>query len=66
MRLITAEKALGALISFPVEGTGTHRIELRYRSPQLIAGACVSLLGVAVLCVTAYFERKKHFIYTLP
>ena len=63
---VDTQKALGALIAFCVEGTGVHRIELRYRSPQLIVGACVSALGIAALCGAAYLERKKHFLCNLP
>jgi len=58
---VETAKALGALVSFTVDTPGTHRIELKYRSPQLAWGTVISLLGIAALIGTCVIERKKRF-----
>ena len=52
------QKTLDYFITVPVS-KGNHSIELKYRTPYLMAGTIVSLLGTSILLWEAWKEREK-------
>ncbi len=57
---IDAEPAIGALMSFDVP-PGDHMIEMRYTPAGTVAGALLSLLGIAVFIGRILYFRRKSY-----
>lgn len=55
-------KANIGFMAVPLEGAGNHVVELRYRTPGLIAGAVLTLGSLVCICILAWRgseDRKK-------
>ena len=51
-----------AMIAFPV-ASGTHEVELRYRTPMLKEGAIISLVGLLGLALLVILTRKTFTLF---
>ena len=40
-------------------GAGSHRVELRYETPYIRAGALCTLAGMGAAGILFFYERKK-------
>lgn len=63
-KVVEIEKSLDALVSFRIEGNGTHTVELNY-SPRIVTlGLIVSLVSLAgyggLITVDTLRKRKSH------
>ncbi len=55
---VQAEEIQGCLTAIPVPA-GSHTLEMRYVSPGLIPGSCITALAAAACALTALLQRKK-------
>lgn len=67
---IDYSEALGAVIAFEISESGTHSIELKYRSDAFTYGLIISTGGILVFlsfCLVEFILRKKQsrWVYTV-
>ncbi len=59
---VETEQALGALISFRIEGSGTHTVTMVYKPVQFTLGLAISVLSLVLFVLIIVFEKQFRLV----